>query len=155
MRTIEAPIGFTGIAALLAAALLAMAAPAAARVPAGAHYAGETEEGHRVALRVSDDGRYVARLRIVYDVTCDNGAEGTPSTTVFDVPIRRRGRFSYKGTYTGREDGSRNRVTLSGRVRRTVARGTFVLRATGTPEGSDEKVHCRSQEVSWRAERDD
>jgi hypothetical protein len=155
MHSTAAPIPRPAFAALLAAAFLAVAAPAVADLPGDAHYVGETEEGHDVGVRLSDKARYVARLRIVYDVTCDNGAEGTPSTTVFDVRIRRRGRFAYKGTYIGREDGSKNRVTLRGRVTRRVARGTFRLTATGTPEGSDEKVRCRSQEVSWRAERAD
>jgi hypothetical protein len=126
-----------------------------ARLPGGARYVGETEEGRDVTVRLGDSGRYVARLRISYRLTCDNGAEGTPSTTVFDIPIRDRGRFSYKGTYRGREDGARNRVELRGRVTRRVAKGTFLLTATGRPEGSDEKVRCQTQRVSWRAARAD
>jgi hypothetical protein len=154
MLSTAAPIRIPLIAALAAAALAASASPAAARLPGDAHYLGETEEGYDVGLRLGESGRYVARLRISYDVSCDNGAEGTPSTTVFDVPLRRRGRFSYKGTYIGREDGSKNRVTLRGRVTRRVARGTFLLVATGRPEGSDEKVRCKSETVSWRADRE-
>ena len=153
MLTVAAPIRFAVLAGLVAAALLASAAPAGARLPGGAHYLGETEEGLDVGLRLGASGRYVARFRISYEVTCDNGAEGTPSTTVFDVRLGSRGRFAYKGTYTGRVDGSKNRVTLRGRVRQRVARGTFLLTATGTPEGSEEKVRCRSELVSWRAER--
>ena len=140
---------------LLAAVSLGAAASADARLPGGARYAGETEEGRDVSVRLGESGRLVARLRISYTLTCDNGAEGTPSTTVFDIPIRDRGRFSYKGTYRGREDGARNRVELSGRVTRRVAKGTFQLTARGRPEGSDEKVVCRTELLSWRAERVD
>lgn len=143
----------SAVAALVAAALLASASPAEARLPGDARYSGETEEGLHVGARLGESGRYVARLRIKYHVTCDNGAEGTPSTSVFDVRIRRSGRFSYKGTYRGRVDDSKNRVTLRGRVTRRVARGTFLLTATGTSEETGETVRCRSERVSWRAER--
>jgi hypothetical protein len=153
MLSSAAPTRFPAVAALAAVALLALAAPAGARLPGNAHYVGETEEGFDVGVRLGETGRYVARLRINYHVTCDNGAEGTPSTTVFDVRIRRAGRFFYKGTYTGRVDGSKNRVTLRGKVTRRVAKGTFLLTATGRDERSGEKVRCRSGVISWRAER--
>ena len=144
---------FRAIAAVAAAALLAGAAPAESSLSGDARYSGQTEEGLHVGLRLGESGRHVARLRITYHVACDNGAEGTPSTTVFDVRIRRGGRFSYKGAYRGRVDGSRNQVTLRGKVTRRVARGTFLLTATGTSEDSGETVRCRSKRVSWRAKR--
>ena len=144
---------FSPVAALVAAALLASATPTEARLPGDARYSGETEEGLHVGVRLGEGGRYVARVRIKYHVTCDDGAEGTPSTSVFDIRIRRRGRFSYRGTYRGRVDGSQNRVTLRGRVKRRVARGSFLLTATGKSEETGETVRCRSERVSWRAER--
>ena len=150
----SAPIRVTAIAALIATAALACAAPAGARLPGGAEYAGQTEEDLGVSVRLGGSGRYIARLRIEYHLTCDNGAEGTPSTTVFDVRIRDRGRFAYKGTYRGREDGAKNRVELRGRVTRKVAKGTFELTAVGRPQGSDERVRCETELISWRAERE-
>ena len=149
------PIRLTTLAALFAAVAAALPATAGARLPGDAHYVGETEDGHDVGVRLSEHGRRIARLRIVYDLRCDSGAEGTSSTTVFDVRIGSEGRFAYKGSYRGREDGARNRVTLRGRVTKRVARGTFELIATGRPEGSDEKVRCVTGRVSWRAERVD
>lgn len=152
MRTAGSPIRLTALAALLAVAA-AMPATAGAHLPGGAHYVGETEDGHDVGVRLSDRGRHIARLRIVYDLRCDSGARGTSSTTVFDVRIRSEGRFAYRGSYRGREDGASNRVTLRGRVTKRLARGTFELTATGRPEGSEEKVRCATGRVSWRAER--
>jgi hypothetical protein len=155
MLSTAATIRIPAVAALIATGLVVAATPAAAKLPGGARYAGVTEEGHDVGLRLGKSGRYVARLRIEYQVTCDSGAAGKTSTTVFDVRIRDRGRFAYKGSYIGREDGSKNRFTLRGQVTRRLAKGTFRLTATGRPPGSDERVRCESDRVSWRAERTD
>jgi hypothetical protein len=141
---------------LTACAALGLAAPVAvtaADAPPGARYSGSTDEGLRVALRISDDGDRIARVRIRFEVTCDNGASGRVTTTVFRIPIGANGTFSYRGTYRKKVDRSTNHVKMTGTVGRRVAKGTFRLRAVGHPGGSERKVHCHSRRVTWRADR--
>jgi hypothetical protein len=143
---------------VIAIAVAALTAPAAvavaAKVPRGAQYAGKTDEGLDVALRASKSGLRVARLRINYRVSCDNGAQGTPSTDVFDMRIGRGGGFGYRGSYIGRVDHSRNRVVLRGKIGAQAASGTFALSAVGKPRGSAKPVRCHTKTVSWQATRE-
>lgn len=134
--------------AISVAALFTLAAVpvALASMPArGARYSGKTSEGLRVGLRVSGDGRYVAHMQIRYRVTCAGGATGTPSTELFDLRLDRHGRFRFRGTYTGRVDGSKNHVHLRGSVSRRRATGSFSLTA------KRKKLHCHSGRVAWHA----
>lgn len=127
--------------------MLAAATGAAdAAAPAGgARYAGTDSDGLPVHLRVSHGAGYVARMTIRYRVTCDDGAQGSPTTNLFDLRIDRHGRFRFNGTYTGHADGSKNHVHMHGRISRRRASGTFVL------DGKRGKVRCRSSHVTWHA----
>jgi hypothetical protein len=132
--------------AIFLAALFALVPPAlAARPVGGERYSGKTSERLGVTLRVSPDDRYVAHMRIRYRVKCDDGASGTPSTSLFDLHLDRHGGFQFNGTYTGRVDRSKNRVRLRGTVSKLRATGTFRLTA------KREKVSCRSARITWHA----
>ena len=132
------------------AAALTVAGVAAARLPGGARYAGKTDEGKRVSLRLSASGRSISSLVISYRVTCDDGGAGDTSTSAH-VRLHRDGTFSLRARYTGTRDGSDNRVRLRGRVTRRRASGTFSLTAEGRgPAGT---VRCKSSRVRWSARR--
>jgi hypothetical protein len=132
--------------AIFITAVLALAASALAAMPVGgAHFSGKTSERLAVTLRVSGDGRYVARMHIRYRVACSDGATGASTTNLFDLRIDRHGRFRFDGTYTGRVDKSKNRVRMHGTVSRRRATGTFSLKA------KRKKVRCHSARVRWHA----
>lgn len=141
---------------LLCAAATALAsAPSAlsAALPGGARYAGETDRGGAVTLRLAGDAKRVKRIRIRYSVTCDDGRTGDTYTDVLNAPVGRYHRFRTAGTYRGSGDGSQNRFKVSGRVSARGARGRFSLTATATPAGSAQPVSCRTGGLRWRADR--
>lgn len=134
--------------AIFAAALLVLlvAGTAPGRLPSGGtRYAGHTSERLPVTLRVAAGGGRVAHMHIRYRVRCSDGARGAPFTDLSDLRIDRHGRFAFTGTYTGRTDGSKNRVELHGTISESRATGTFALSARR------KSVRCHSGRVSWHA----
>jgi hypothetical protein len=134
------------LSAIFVVALLASAPPVLGALPAGgARYSGKSSERLGVKLRLSGDGRYVARMHIRYRVRCSDGARGAPTTDLFDLRIDRHGRFRFNGSYTGRVDNSKNRVRMRGTVSRRRATGSFRLSA------KRKRVRCHSAKVRWHA----
>jgi hypothetical protein len=126
--------------------MLGPAAPIPAATPAGGErYAGKTSEALGVGLRISGNGRYVARMHVSYDVTCSDGARGARRTDLLDLRIDRHGRFGFEGSYTVRADKSKNRVRMHGTVSRRRASGSFVVNA------KRKKVRCHSGRIVWHA----
>jgi hypothetical protein len=140
----------TCIAAI--AALTAVPVAAAAKLEGGAQYAGATSDGGAVQLRLSGNGRLVARMRIHYTVRCDNDRTGTTYTTIINVRIRHATAFSGRGSYTGAADKSLNKFKVSGALTKRHASGTFSLVATG-PAGTGDTVTCKTGRLRWHASR--
>jgi hypothetical protein len=143
----------SSIAVAALTASLALTAGAVAKLPGGARFSGKTEAGMDVALRVSRNAKSVARIRIFYHVTCDNGGEGDTYTDISNVPLSSRGRFSGKGSYVGSSDHSTNRFEIRGRVGSKRATGTFSLTAKGESQSTLTPVRCKSGDVTWTATR--
>jgi hypothetical protein len=142
---------YRAIVVAACAVALVGAGGASARLIGHARYVGKTEEGLSVTLTLTHDARRVARMRIVYRVSCDNGAQGQPSTNLFNLRINRRGRFRYRGSYIGSVDHSSNHLDVRGRVTARAASGTFTLSAVGEESGAT--VTCRSQAVDFHVPR--
>ena len=103
-----------------------------------------------MTLRLSRDARRVARLRIDYELKCDNGKSSQTYTVVLRARLHgKRHTFRAHGRYRGSRDGSRNEFRLAGRVSRRAARGTFSLEN----ESRDDDVKCTSGKLRWRAGR--
>ena len=116
-----------------------------------ARYVAKTGGKVMVALRVS--GQSVTRMTIKYRVTCSNGGGAMRSTQLTNLRVNHSGHFAFTGSYTGTQDGSKNHVTLHGRVTRKRASGTFKLTAVGTDADTGESIRCHSATVKWRAKR--
>jgi hypothetical protein len=137
------------IAILAALATLVCAAAAFAAGLSKAQYTGTTSDNTAVRLRLSGDGKRVAKLRIFYTVNCDNGQAHKTFTDIFNLGIGKHKAFSGSGNYTGQQDGSRNNFKISGRVGASSAKGRFSLKATDAAN----TVHCNTGTVSWTADR--
>lgn len=133
------------------AVLVAVPVASAAKLPGGARYEGKTAKGEDVRLRLSGDGRRVARLRIHYRLTCDDGRTGRTYTTIMNARLRGdRHTFSARGSYRGSADDSRNFFSVSGRVSKRGASGTFRLR---NEAAGDDGGECTSGRLRWSASR--
>ena len=125
--------------------------PAASAAPQrNAEFSDETSQVTAFEYRTSANGRRIRRLRIHYNVTCENGVTRETYTDVFDVPLRRNGRFRARGRYTGTADQSQNRFMVTGRVLRRRSSGRFTLTATA----ADRELDCRTGELTWTATRE-
>jgi len=138
------------VAAALAVLVAVPAVVVGAKLPRGAHYVGKTARGGEVTMRLSGDARRVARLRIDYELKCDDGNSGETYTVILGARVRgKRHTFRAHGRYRGSRDDSLNEFHLAGRVSRRGARGTFSL----VNESSDDDVTCTSGKLRWRATR--
>ena len=143
---------------LLVAAALAVlvTVPAAfgAKLPGGARYEGKTSDGSDVGLRLSGDSRRVARLRIHYKLSCDDGRSGKTYTVIMNARLRgKRHTFRARGSYRGSADDSRNEFSVSGRVNARGARGKFSLVNKSRANDDEPAVECTSGPLRWRASR--
>lgn len=143
----------TLVVAAALAALVAVPVAVGAKLPHGAHYAGQTGAGDDVTLRLSRDARRVARLRIDYGLKCgdDDEAHGHTYTVITNARIRgKRHTFRAAGSYEGSRDHSSNKFELAGRVSARGAHGTFSLvnKAAG-----DDGETCMSGKLRWHASR--
>jgi hypothetical protein len=137
----------------LLVASLSIAAPAAlAALPGSAKYTGTTSDGNAVTVKLSADGSHVKRIRVSYQVNCDNGQSGKTYTDILGAKIRKNHSFSASGTYTGSKDGSKNTFHVSGKVWTNTAHGTFSLKATGKQAGGG-KLTCTTGKLTWSAKR--
>ena len=137
----------------LVAASVAVAAPAAlAALPAGAKYAGTTSDGSAVSLKLTGDGTHIKRLRIYYQLSCDDGGKGVTYTEVRGAQVHKDHGFSVSGTYTGSKDGSKNKFSVSGKVWNKTAHGKFSLHSTVKTAGGG-KVRCKTAKLTWSAKR--
>ena len=137
------------IATLAALAALFSVSVALAAGLSKAQYTGTTSDNTAVRLRLSSDGKRVAKLRIFYSVNCDNGQAHKTFTDIFNLAIGKRNAFAGSGTYQGQQDGSSNNFKISGKVGASRARGRFSLKATDAAK----TVHCNTGTVSWTANR--
>ena len=137
------------IALLLAsAAMLLVALPlgVALALTGSAKYAGKTDDGGNVTLRLTKDTQHVKRFRIHYSVECDNGQTGKTYTDVLNAKVRKDHSFRASGTYTGSGDGSTNKFKLAGQLFNRKANGTFSLKATD----AGETIHCSTGKLTWK-----
>jgi hypothetical protein len=143
----------TALPAAALAALLAVPVALAAGIPARAKYVGTTDDGSAVQLRVSRDSKRVAKMRIHYKVTCDNGDTGSTYTDILNPRLHSDGRFKGAGTYKGSGDGSTNKFKVVGKMTARKASGTFSLTAVGTPQGTTGTIRCKTGLLHWHAAR--
>jgi hypothetical protein len=143
----------TALCSAVLAVVVAVPIALAAALPGAARYAGETDDGSPVTLRLTSDARYVKRMRIHYTVACDNGRSGDTYTDILQVRVHKDHRFSGAGTYQGSGDGSENTFKVSGRLSARRASGRFSLTATGTPADGSDPVHCKTGVLRWHAAR--
>jgi hypothetical protein len=135
------------------AALAAVPVAAVAKLEGGAQYAGATSDGGAVQLRLSGNGRLVARMRVHYTVHCNNDRTGTTYTTIMNVRIRNGATFSGRGSYTGAADQSLNKFKVDGLISKRHASGTFSLTATGSGGSTGHSVTCKTGRLRWHASR--
>jgi hypothetical protein len=142
------------LTALVAAALAVVVVvpfALAAAVPGRAKYLGQTGSGGAVTLRVSGDGKTVKRMRIHYQVTCNDHQPRQPTyTDIVDAQLRRDGSFKGAGEYQGSVVKDTNRFKVAGKLTTRGASGTFSLTATST-DGSN--VQCKTGKLTWSATR--
>jgi hypothetical protein len=141
-------------ALLIAALAVLVAAPlvASAALPGGASYAGKTDDGRSVTLRLTSDAKRVKKMRIRYEVTCDDGRSGTTYTDILNPRIRSDGTFKGSGTYKGSSDNSENTFHVAGKISKRRASGTFSLTAT-SDAGDGTTLHCKTGKLTWSAKR--
>ena len=116
-------------------------------LPGGARYLGKTDTGRAVSVRLNGDASRVKRMRIHYDVTCDNGHAAQTYTDILNPRVHKDGTFKASGTYTGSGDGSKNDFKVAGKITSKKATGTFSLTATTST------VHCKTGKLTWTANR--
>jgi hypothetical protein len=143
----------TALSAAATAALVAVPVALAAGLPGGAKYVGTTDDGSAVQLRVSSDSKRVAKMRIHYKVTCDNGDTGRTYTDILNPRLHSDGSFNGAGTYKGSGDGSTNKFKVVGQMTARKASGTFTLTAVGTPQGTTGTIRCKTGLLHWQAAR--
>lgn len=125
-----------------------------AKLPGGARYEGRTSDGSDMRLRLSGDSRRVARLRIHYKLSCDDGRSGKTYTVIMNARLRgKRHTFRASGSYRGSADRSRNTFSVSGRVTKRGARGKFSLVNKARSTDGEPGVECTSGPLRWRASR--
>lgn len=143
----------TALPAATLAALVAVPIALGAALAGGATYVGKTADGAVVRLRLTSTAKRVAKMRIHYAVTCDNGSSGNTYTDILNASVGADRSFAASGKYTGASDGSVNRFKVAGKLSATKATGTFQLTATGTTSGTGAKVVCKTGIVRWSAPR--
>jgi hypothetical protein len=132
----------------LSAASFALLVGAADALPGGARYAGETEDGGAVTVRLSSDASRVKRMRIHYTVTCNDHRERKPTyTDILDARLKKDGTFSGSGSYMGSVGKDLNKFKVSGKVTARKAHGTFSLTSTAGD------VHCKTGKLTWSVKR--
>jgi hypothetical protein len=132
----------------ISAASFALLAGAADALPGGARYAGETDDGGAVTVRLSSDAGRVKRMRIHYTVTCNDDRERKPTyTDILDARLKKDGTFSGSGSYMGSVGNDLNKFKVSGKVTARKAHGTFSLTSTAGD------VRCKTGKLTWSAKR--
>src|SRR3954447_18138228 len=132
----------------LSAALFALLAGAADALPGGARYAGDTDDGGAVMVRLSPDAARVKRMRIHYTVTCNDGKNRKPTyTDILDARVKKDGTFSGSGSYEGSQGHDLNRFKVAGKVTKRKAQGTFSLTSTAGD------ARCKTGKLTWSAKR--
>jgi hypothetical protein len=141
-------------APLVAALTVVLAVPiaASAALQGGAKYAGKSDDGLPVTLRLSSDAGRIKKMRIHYEVTCSNGGSGPTYTDILNPRVKKDGSFKGSGTYRGSSDGSDNVFKVTGTVTKRKASGRFSLKATSKTADGD-TLRCKSGSVSWSAKR--
>ncbi len=144
---------FTALFAAALAVLVAVPITVFAALPGGAKYAGKTDDGGAVTLRLTGDAKRVKKMRIHYTVTCNDGRSGDTYTDILNPRIRSDNTFHGSGTYKGSGDGSDNAFKVSGTVSKRKASGTFSLTATSDAGAQGSRLRCKTGKLTWSAKR--
>ena len=134
---------YTALFALVSALL----AGAAAALPGGAKYLGDTDQGGAVSLRLSGDATRVRRFRIHYTVTCNRGKGKPTYTDVLETRLESDGSFKGEGSYQGSVENDLNEFKVSGKITKRKAHGTFSLTSKGG------RTRCKTGKLTWSARR--
>jgi hypothetical protein len=143
----------TALAAAALAVLACVPFAIAAALPGSAKYAGKTDDAGAVTLRLNSDGDRVKKMRIHYEVTCDDGRSGKTYTDILNPKIRSDSTFRGSGTYKGSGDGSENAFKVTGKVSARKASGTFSLIATSDSGAQGGTLRCKTGKLTWKATR--
>jgi hypothetical protein len=143
----------TALAVAALAVLVAVPFAVAAALPGGAKYVGKTDDAGAVTLRLNADANRVKRMRIHYEVTCNDGRSGKTYTDILNPKIRRDNTFRGSGTYKGSGDGSENVFKVAGKVSARKASGTFSLVATSDSDTEGDELRCKTGRLTWKATR--
>jgi hypothetical protein len=144
---------FTAPIAAALAVLIAVPLAIAAALPGGAKYAGKTDDGKAVTLRLASDAKRVKKMRIHYTVECNDGRSGKTYTDILNPKIRSDRTFRGSGTYKGSGDGSENVFKVAGKLSAKKASGTFSLTATSDSDTQGETLRCKTGKLTWSAKR--
>jgi hypothetical protein len=144
---------FTALLAAALAVLIAVPLAIAGALPGSAKYAGQTDDGQAVTLRLTSDAGRVKKMRIHYTVTCNDGRSGDTYTDILNPKIRSDHSFKGSGTYKGSGDGSENAFKVAGTISAKKASGTFSLTATSTSEAQGDTLRCKTGKLTWKASR--
>jgi hypothetical protein len=146
-------VRLTPLVAAALAVLVVVPLAAGAALPGGGKYAGKSDDGHTVTLRLNANAKLVKRLRVNYSVDCDDGQSGHTYTDILNAKVRSDHTFRASGTYTGSGDGSQNAFKVTGKVSSRKATGTFSLVATSKPDADRNVVKCKTGKLTWSAKR--
>jgi hypothetical protein len=142
----------TALCVAVIAAIGAVPAASAMKLPARAKYVGKTSQGASVQLRLSHDAKRIARMRIHYKLRCDNKSTVETYTVINNPRVRAKRHFGAAGTYTGTSDKSKNKFKVTGTLTRRRAHGTFSLNSV-VKRADGRRVHCQTGDVRWHARR--
>lgn len=136
------------------AVLAALAATAAGAWAAGMiTYTGSTSQSSAFKLTVASDG---VRFRIDWEADCGDGGKPFSAETASARPLpNAAGTFSSHETYDAKaSDGAmvHYEITISGRIHRRTAAGTWGAVATG-PYKDGGTYRCTTGRVTWKARR--
>jgi hypothetical protein len=143
---------FTALLTAALAVFVVVPLVAVAALTGGARYAGKTDDGHSVTLRLTSDAKRVKRMRIHYVVNCDDGRTGGTYTDILNPRIRSDNSFKGSGTYEGSGDGSTNKFHVAGTISKRRAKGTFSLTATSDGDQGG-TLRCKTGKITWTAKR--
>jgi hypothetical protein len=138
---------------IVAAAGLTAAASAVAQTAGDVQFSGKTQQRKPVILAVGPTG---AMFRIDWAADCHDGGDPFEAQTSSQRPLPiQGGRFASHEKYDAKAaDGAtvHYEISLTGRVTRRAAKGTWRAKAKG-PYADGDEYKCDTGKLSWKARR--
>ena len=141
---------------------MAAAGEAGVRTPSAATgnmYGGVTPQGEPIVVEMSKDRRRIVRMLTVLDMTCTSGDSGLVTDGYRQMPVTKKGKFSYAfGPNTERNDDGttsdfQGRISGKLNAAKTKISGTWSYTITQHDVAGAVTDTCTSGSVSWTAKQ--